>query len=114
MPTPVGIQGVGATSLAFSALGFDFAHEHAGAWSFLNSGGIDSSGILPPGPPVLDDFVGWVGASGETLTSASYATGGIILDNMVAFSSAVPDTGSTALLLGAGLLGLAAVRRKLR
>ncbi|MDA7640525.1 VPDSG-CTERM sorting domain-containing protein [Opitutaceae bacterium] len=92
---------------------------------------------LYDGSSLVNDFI-WdvkMGLGGDVLLAGSFndsigvlrldtsgalevvSSGGILsgLDafHVVRSSSSVPDTGSTALLLGAGLLGLAAIRRRM-
>jgi hypothetical protein len=109
-PTPAGIRGVGATSLGFTALAFDYAHQFPGSWAFAHSGGTDFGPLVGAGPAVMTDFVGWVGNAGEVLNMAAYGAGGIILDNIVATTSNVIPEPGTILLLGVGLAGSGAAR----
>jgi hypothetical protein len=107
----VTIAGVGGAPLQFSALGFDFAHQFPGNWSFFTSFGLDLGPGLGEGLPAPDGFVGWIGAPGEFLTAASYGGGGIILDNMVGTTPVSEPV--TLLLLGGGLAAVAWGRRRI-
>lgn len=53
-----------------------------------------------------------IGASAATFTNAPSANGGLSAIHVFAGAPSVPDAGSSVALLGAGLLALAAVRRK--
>lgn len=66
--------------------------------------------IRTPAVEYLDFNGSWTGSS--LTVKMNYRNQWIFVDEVKFSSTTVPDTGSTALLLGAGLIGLAAIRRK--
>ncbi|MCP5438326.1 MAG: hypothetical protein H6960_09225 [Chromatiaceae bacterium] len=105
--TPATITGVGGSALGFDAFAFPNRKEFNGTWTFLTSLGTD---VLAQGLNFSYSFLGWVGAAGETLSSISYSpTGRIALDDLAAYSRAVPIP-SSLLLIGLGLAGIGYTR----
>ena len=97
---PVTITGPGATPLGFRAFGLWNIKQADGTWTVSTSSGVEE---LSQGMNFTYSFLGWVGASGETLNSISYNTGGIHFDDLVAYT---PEPGTAMLFMGLGVLGV--------
>ena len=92
------IRGLGGTNLGLFALSFEFANQLTGSWVFDGTSGTQASGSYVAGGDQVRNFIGWVG-TGDLLNSVHFsATNGIVLDNIAAYSSSVPEPSMLGLL----------------
>jgi hypothetical protein len=103
--TDSGVGGTGDT-YTFTPVSVNFTSPSNDVWSFIGQGTITITGPVGNYTPTAGDY---------TITLSQSTSGDFFSISMESTSAAVPDSGTTALLLGLGVLAMGAygLRRKL-